>query len=178
MTDYPSAPPPGGFNQYGVPNAPAAPPEQQQRGPRPKSVDLAVKLMYVGAALSALSILASLLGIDAIREQLEDQGDLTASEIDTAVAVGVTVGIIGAVVGAALWILNAVFCGRGANWSRIFGTVLGGLAVLFWLVGLTQEQTALSLVLGAVQVVVAAAVIFLLWKPESNRFFKPAPSYR
>src|SRR4051794_37750330 len=149
MTDpYSSNSSAGGFNQYGVPNAPAAEPTGPiQRGARPKPVDLAVKLMYVGAVLSVLSIVATLTGIDSIRKRLEDDGDLTASQIDTAVTVGVTVGIVGALIGAGLWILNAVFCGRGANWSRILGTVLGGLAVLFWLLGLLQKQTALSVVL-------------------------------
>src|SRR3954471_21760069 len=172
MTDpYPTTPPSGSYNQYGVPNPPAARrPGPVSPAPRPKPVDLAVKLMYAGAALSLVSIVATLTGIDAIRKQLEDDGDMTPSQIDTAVAVGVTFGIVAAVIGAALWILNAIFCGRGANWSRIFGTVLGGLSVLFWLIGLTQEQSALSHILGAVQVILAAAIIFLLWRPESNRF--------
>src|SRR4051794_27733658 len=106
--------PPGDPNQYGMPNAPAAPVSGPvQRGPRPKPVDLAVKLMYVGAVLSVLSIVATLTSIDTIRKQFEDNGDMTPSQIDTAVAVGVTVGIVAALIGAGLWILNAIFCGRG-----------------------------------------------------------------
>ena len=63
--------------------------------------------------------------------------------------------IVGGLIGVALWILMAVFNGRGASWARIVATVLGGISVLSAVSLFVQTVPAFTLVVGILQVVLA-----------------------
>lgn len=137
----------------------------------PPPLALAVKLMWAGAVLSVIGILVSFLTTDAARQSLEDRGSLTSDEIDTAVTVGIAFGVIFGLIGVALWIVNAIFNGRGKKWARILGTVLGGLSVLSLLSLFAQSVGAVTVVLSLVQVALAIVIVVLIWRPESSRFY-------
>jgi hypothetical protein len=168
---YASAPPP----PYG--SAPAYPAAPQYGAPAPVPADpppplaLAVRLMYLGAVLSVIASLLTLLQRDALRSQLADSG-LNASQLDTALSVAVVSAVVAGLIGAGLWVLNAVFNARGAKWARILSTVLGGLAVLSTLASLTQPASGLNRLLSIVELLIALAVIVLIWRPESSRYYE------
>lgn len=189
---------PGHPGQHGHPgdqgygNAPAAgygnAPGYQGGGPapvvaKPKSIDLAQKLMYVGALISLLSGLSAIFQKDSIKDQVRDAlkengGDM--STLDSVVNVGIVTSIIIGIIGALLWIFMAVMNGKGKSWARIVATVLGVLGVLFTLLGLTQNtSTPVSMVLGILTALVAIAVLVLLWKRESSEYYQAqsAPRY-
>ena len=66
----------------------------------------------------------------------------------------------------------AVKNGQGRSWARVVATVLGGLSVLSTLSNLAQgNTTALSLVLSLVGIVLAAVILWFLYRPESSRFY-------
>jgi hypothetical protein len=138
----------------------------------PPPLSLAVKLMYAGAVLSLLEIAAAVLERDAIRRQLADVGRLNPSEMNAAVAAAVVVAAVLSAITAGLWLLNAVFNARGQKWARILSTVLGGLAVLFSLGSLAQPAGGLSRALTLVQLLLAIAVVVLIWRPESSRYYE------
>lgn len=162
--------------QGGVPSAPPVGYPSGSPAVRPKSVDLAVKLMWAMVGLSVLGALVTLLQRDALREQLEKTGDFTTSQIDTALAAGLVFGVVFGLVFVALWALNAVFAAKGANWARIFATVLAALSILGALAAFGQEATTLSRILSLVSGAVAVGIIVMLWRKESSAFFK-APRY-
>lgn len=142
--------------------------------PQPTSILQAVRLMFVGAAISAVGVLLSFTQTDAIREAVEDSdSSLTSSEVDTVVNVAVGFAAVFGLIGVGLWIWMAVTNGQGKSWARVVATVLGGLNILGTLFNLTQPgSTPLSLVLAVVGLILAAVILFLLYRPESSRYYE------
>jgi hypothetical protein len=171
---YSSAPPPP---PYG--NAPAYPSAPQYGETVPAAVPadpppplaLAVKLMYVGAALALVDALLTLTQRSELRSQIVAAGT-RASAVDAAVTVAIVSAVVVGLLAAGLWVLNAVFNARGATWARILSTVLGALAVVFTLVSFTQPGGGLSRALSVVQLLIAIAVLVLIWRPESSRYYQ------
>jgi hypothetical protein len=142
--------------------------------PQPMSVLQAVRLMWVGAAISAVGVLLTFTQTDAIREAIEDSdGSLSESEVDTLVNVGIAFAVVFGLIGVGLWIWMAVTNGQGKAWARVVATGLGGLNIVGTLLNLTQPgTTALSTVLALVGLVLAAVILFLLYRPESSRYYE------
>ncbi len=156
------------------PNAPASAGVEQ-----PPSIRNAVRLMWVGAALAAFGLISVFFQTDAIRDAIEDadsSNDLTADEIDTVVNVSIAAAVIFGLIGVGLWAWMAVMNGQGKSWARVVATVLGGLNVLFTLLGFAgatgEGATALSTVLSLIGLALAVAILILLYRPESNRFYE------
>ncbi len=169
---YGSAPPAGG---YGSAPGPVS---------RPSTVQNAVYLMYAGAALGIIGMLVSLLTLDSMRQQVEEQfaaqggGPVDQSLVDTSVTIGIGVGVVFGLVGAGLWIMNAIFCGRGANWSRILSTVFAAILVLSSLVTFVQPGSGFTKAITGLTLVVGIAAVVLLWQRPSNQFFQQAGAAR
>jgi hypothetical protein len=152
------------------------PPPYQSVTPvdQPSSIGLAVKLMWVGAAISAIGIVVAFFQRDELRDQLrEADSTLTSSELDTAVSVGLTfVGIIG-VISIALWIWMATTNGQGRSWARTVATVLGGLNVVFTGLGFLGDQlTPLNVGFSILGIALAVTILVLLYRPESNQYYE------
>jgi hypothetical protein len=129
--------------------------------------------MYVGAVLSAIGLVSTFFQTDAIRDQIEDDNpSLSESEIDTAVSVGVAFAVVIGLATVGLWLWMAYANGRGQSWARVVATVLGGLSILATLAGLAMgSSTGISLVFSLITVVLAAVILFLLYRPESSRYY-------
>jgi hypothetical protein len=165
---------------------PAPTPRQvpyREAGPKPtppSSVLTAVKLMYVGAALSAISFLFSLLTQDSARERLlERDPTLTEGELDTAVAFGVALAVVIGLLAILLWVWMAETNRRGKSWARIVATVLGALNIVFTLFGLFIGQNSpLVLVFSLISAALAAAILYLLFRPDSNAYYEAVSDIR
>jgi hypothetical protein len=166
-------PPPGPWASDNLPQHPmsyATPADVEQ----PQNIRLAVRLMWLGAALSLLGVLLTFTQTDAIRDAIEDSdSSLTASEVDTAVTA--TVGFVAVIglVGVGLWLWMASANGKGQSWARIVATVLGGLNVastLFSVFG--SGSTAVTNVFALIGIVLAVVILVLLWRPDSSRYYE------
>ena len=169
---YPSAPfgsMPSGPSGMSPNGAPAAVP--------PPSIQRAVLLMRVGAALSVLSILITLLTRDSLRSQVtstlrKSNAALTASQVDSAVSIAIVIAVVVGLVSVGLWLWMASANGKGRSWARIVATVLGALSVLSLLSSVAQGQmTTLNLVVSLVSLVLAVAILVLLWRKESSAYY-------
>ena len=142
---------------------------------RPPSVDLAVKLMWLGAALELRGWMAGLLVV------LGVLGASSGGELFTTVE-GVTMGVGGAIlslipalIAVGLWLLHAWANGQGMNWARITGTVLGLLTVAAstWMVANTRwaglNQVDLVIELG--MIVLAVVLTWLMWRGGNRAFY-------
>jgi hypothetical protein len=159
MTNYP---------QYPAGSGPEPPMNQGPTGPRPASIDMAVKLIWVAVALTVLSTLLSFVFLDdAVDAALksDNTGTLTESGARSAVIV-VTVLILA--IGVGLYAMLALFIGRGKNWARIVYTVLAVIFLLLGILGMGGDQPIASMLLGLVQIVITIATLFFLWKRESS----------
>ena len=149
-------------------------PVEPERPPAPPSVVNAVKLMYVGAAISVISLVISLASIggtkDAIRKA---RPTLTTTQVNQLNTFIIALAVVSGVIGVALWLWMARANGQGKNWARILSTVLFGLATLDLFGVLSQPKTALGLIFPVLTWLVGLGAIILLWRKESTEFFKP-----
>jgi hypothetical protein len=86
------------------------------------------------------------------------------------VTVSIVVALVIAVVEAVLWVLFAIFTGRGRNWARIVVTVLAALVIISGLTALVNGFQ-LADVATVLALVCAVGVVVLLFRRESSAWF-------
>ena len=155
-------------------------PVEPDRPPAPQSVLNAVKLMYAGAAVSAFSLIVSLIiplaDVAGTKASLKRaHPSLTASQVDQAFNIGIAVAFVSGVIGTALWLWMARENGQGQSWARILSTVLFGVSRLS-LFATLNAPSVLGVVFAALIWIIGAGAVFLLWRRESTEFFKPRPT--
>jgi len=190
----PQAPPrgytPGGPAGPGAPGAPGGPgglggPAGYPQGyrpappvpltppppPPPASLLNAVRLMYAGAAFTALEAL----GVIAVAGPLikKHATQVTASGHTTTLGGVVAVTIFFALIEIALWLGIARACRNGRNWARITGTVLFGLHTLGFLGVLSNAHPGIGLakLLAVIGWLIACGATVFLWQRPSSAFF-------
>ena len=147
---------------------------EEQRPPAPPSVLNAVKLMYVGAAISTVSLIVSLADISGTKAAIRKaRPNLTATQVSQLNTFIITLAVVSGVVGIALWLWMARANGRGKSWARIVSTVLFGLATLDLIGVFSQPKTILGLVFPVLTWLVGAGAVFLLWRKDNNSFYRP-----
>jgi hypothetical protein len=149
-------------------------PVEPDEPPAPQSVLNAVKLMYAGAAISAVSLIISLATIggtkDAIRKA---KPSLTATQVNQLNTFIIALAVVSGVIGVALWLWMARKNGEGKSWARILSTVLFGLATVDLFGVVSQPKTVLGLVFPVLTWLIGLGAVVFLWRRESTEFFKP-----
>jgi hypothetical protein len=149
-------------------------PEPQRPGP-PAPVLTAVKLMYVGAAVSAISLIVTLLTIGSLKTAIRSRDpSFTQTQLHSAEVVGVTFAVILGLIGIGLWIWMASANKAGKNWARITSTVFFGLDTLGLLASLSQAETLLGRLVSVVVWLIGLGVVVMLWRKESSAYFAAA----
>jgi hypothetical protein len=149
-------------------------PVEPERPPAPPSVLNAVKLMYVGAAISTVSLIISLIDISGTKAAIRKaRPSLTAAQVNQLNTFIITLAIVSGVIGVALWLWMARANSQGRNWARILSSVLFGLATLDLYGVLSQPKTVLGLVFPVLTWLVGLGAVIFLWRKESTEFFKP-----
>lgn len=139
----------------------------------PDSVLTAVKLMYAGAIVSAVSIVVALLTIGSLRSALQRADpSYTSSQLHTAEVAGVVFIVVFGLIGVGLWIWMATANKRGANWARIVASVFFGLDTLSLLAGFARPEALFTRLLGLLTWLIGLGAIFLLWQRQSSEYFK------
>jgi hypothetical protein len=147
---------------------------EPERLPAPPPVVNAVKLMYVGAAVSTVSLIISLADISGTKAAIRKaKPSLTAAQVSSLNTFIISLAVVSGVIGVALWLWMARANNQGKNWARILSTVLFCLATLDLVGVFSQPKTALGLVFPVLTWLVGLGAVFLLWRPESTAFFKP-----
>ncbi|WP_066637606.1 hypothetical protein [Serinicoccus hydrothermalis] len=152
---------------------------------KPQPVGLAEKLMYAGGVVSLVTgIVGFFESEDSIRDRLSQAseamgGSMTPEMIDQQVALTPISALVTGLIAAVLWFLIGRFCGKGKGWARIVATVLAVLNLISFVFGLLGSSIipgasggTFVLLLNAVSAIIAAAVLFFLWKKESTAYFK------
>ncbi len=173
--------PPQGQPPYGqqypgyapAPSAPTgygAPPAME----RPTTVRAGIGALVASLLLGLISSIVSFSDIDTLIDRS------MAATTDPAVTEDILRSgiIIGAIVGlliVALEVLFLWFAWKGHNWARIVIFVLGGISVVFGLVGLAagaSQSTGFLTSLGWFQLILTAAGIVLLALKPSNEWYR------
>ncbi len=141
----------------------------QTKGPAPASVTTAVKLIWISVAFGVISTIVTFLFLDDLVDTAMDSGaGLDRDAARASVIIGAVVGIVFSVAIAALF---AYFIAKGANWARIVYTVFAGLGIVINLFGLVGSQPIVLLLLTLVSLVLSIAILYFLFRPDSNRYF-------
>jgi hypothetical protein len=149
-------------------------PVELERPPAPPSVANAVKLMYVGAAVSTVSLIISLADISGTKTAIRKaRPNLTATQVNQLNTFIISLAIVSGLIGIALWLWMARANNQGKNWARILSTVLFGLATLDLVGVVTEPKTLLGLLFPVLTWLVGLGAVWLLWRPDSSAFFKP-----
>ncbi len=148
-------------------------PEPAQRPAPPTSVQTAVRLMYAGAVISAISFILGLATIGSIKRTIEKaHPGYTSTQVNNAVHFSIGAIVIVGIIGVGLWIWMARMNLKGRNWARITGTVFFGLNTLD-LLGVFRSASAVSAVFAIVTWLVGLGAVIMLWRRESTAYFKP-----
>lgn len=152
------------------PTSPGSDPVPQERGSAPASVKTAVKLIWASVALGVISTIVTFVFLDSIVDSaLEGTSGVSRDSAQTGAIVGAIFGLVLSVAIAALF---AYLISKGANWARIVYTVLICIGILFNFFGLFGGQPAILLILTVVSIALSIAILYFLYRPDSNSFFK------
>jgi hypothetical protein len=153
-------------------------PVELERPPAPPSLANAVKLMYVGAAISTVSLIISLADISGTKAAIKKaRPSLTPTQVNQLNTFIITLAIVSGVIGIALWLWMAWANNNGKNWARIVSSVLFGLATLDLVGVLGEPKTFIALVFPILTWLVGLGAVVLLWRKENNDFYKPLGRY-
>lgn len=143
----------------------------------PRSLLTAVRLMYVGAVLqiavgvAVFVVVGRLRDNDDVRREYGEYAAERGGDAQSLINEAVTNWRIGAaaatVVLTALWLLMAWANRRGARWGRHTATALAVLA----LVGAVYTLLGGIDVIAIVVVLLAGAIVYLLYRPESTAYY-------
>ena len=136
----------------------------------------AVKLMYGGAAGTAIQLIIALFYIGDINAYHLTVGGhaLTRAQLIHLRPLIVTLVIVFGLVLIGLWLWLAREVGRGWNWARILSTVLFGLATL----ELAGLHSAGQVFWAMLTWLTGLAAVWQLWRPASSAFFRSARALR
>ena len=161
------------------------------KGPQPSSIRTAVRLMWAGAALSALSLVVTLATLgslkDQIREQLAEQDTkVTEDAVNASYTAGIAFAVILGILGILLWLLMAWKNGQGPQLGpqrrhdprRLERPSHARRARDRWHDGdvVRRDATgassgAISTLISILTLVVSVAVVVLLWRKESSEYY-------
>jgi hypothetical protein len=146
-------------------------PEPERTGP-PSSVVMAVRLMYAGAVVSALSLVVSLATIGNLRTSLHNANPkLTATQLHT-LQTGYTVALVAfGLIGIVLWVWMALMNKAGRSWARIVASVLFGLNTLALLLGTARGGTSAGSLAALLPWLIGLGAIVFLWRRDSSDYF-------
>jgi hypothetical protein len=146
-------------------------PVEPLRHSAPAPVLTAVKLMYAGAAVSAVPLILALAFVGDIKAyHLQYLGhSLTTAQLTHLRPLIIALVLAFGLVVPALWLWMARVNGQGRSWARILSTVLLGLATLL----LTGDNGVVQVFCAVLTWLIGLAAVWLLWRPASSAFFKP-----
>jgi hypothetical protein len=149
---------------------------QQQRPPAPPSIRTAVKLMYIGAGLSAVSFIVGLATIGSLKQAIINASTkkLTASQLHTAQVIGISTIVILGLIGIGLWLWMARANAAGKSWARIVAAVLFGLNTLGLLSAVARPNAVGTKIFDLLGWLVGLGATLYLWRRESSEFFGQA----
>jgi hypothetical protein len=165
----------------GAPRAPArgprgavpAPAVAAQPVPLPRSVQIAVWLMYAGAALAALDLIATLATSGSVRAELHRANpSWTTAQLTTGVHSFITSIVVSWAITIAVWLIRARTNSAGRAWARNVATVLSALSTLSFILYLHEPGSLLGKLLLVPMWLVGVAAAALLWRRDSTAYIR------
>ena len=152
----------------------------------PASVRIAVRLMYLGAAVSLVKVIVDLTTESATRSAeltalkigVKKSGvSATASQLNSGITATLAMAFVLGLISVGLWILVARASRHRKDWARATGSLLFGLDTLALLigppdVGIHGPETAVARIFAGIIWLIGLAAVVFLWQQDSSGFFK------
>jgi hypothetical protein len=140
----------------------------------PPPVQMAIRLMWIGAALSAVSAIIAAATVSSLRDAiLKVHPGYTAAQVNSAERGQAFLYIFIGVISVGLWLWMSFVNRSGRPWTRIVATVLFGVNTVY--IALTLASTALGLVFVLLLWLTGLAATILLWRRPASEFYRPSP---
>jgi hypothetical protein len=130
-----------------------------------------VRLMYAGAAVSLVNVIANLTAISQIKIALEAQHPLAQDAAQGAAALAAAAVIISGAVGIGLWLKLASASRKGRSWARTAGTILFGLDTIGLLGTLGRPGIPAAKTFGVLIWLIGLMAVISLWRRQSSHYF-------
>ena len=141
--------------------------------PAPQPVTRAVRLMYAGAALSALEIILGLVSIGSLKSAITSHyPHYTAHQIHALEVGTIAIAVVIGAISMGLWLWMAWANGRGKSWARIVASVLFALNTLNLLISIPRPHSVVSLIFALLVWLAGLGAIYFLWQRESSAYFQ------
>jgi uncharacterized membrane protein len=152
----------------------------------PASVRNAVRLMYLGAAVSLGKVIADVVTESPTRHAMlaalkagaaKSGTTVTTAQLNSGITATLIMAFVLGLIGAGLWILLARASSIGKDWARVTGSVLFGLDTLAVLigppdVGIRGPVTAVARIFAGIIWLIGLTAVVYLWQKDSSVFFK------
>ena len=156
---------------------------------RPAAIAVAMKLMYLGAALTFIGVVYGLFNTGQTREgvmirnaQRTGSARLAPGEIDGAVHIAIGVSVAAGIFGMALWIAMAVLNGQGRGVARMVASVLCTFSAVSFIYGVAAVISAgdgvASLVVRGLNLAIGLGAIVMLYRPVSSAYYNTCAQLR
>jgi uncharacterized membrane protein (DUF2068 family) len=141
----------------------------------PSSVMTAVRLMYAGAAVSAVSLIIGVATLSNLKTALRQHDpSLTPAQANTLASAAIGFGVAVGVIGIGLWLWMAWASKAGKGWARVASSVFFGLDTLVLLYGLARGGASVSDLTGIIPWLIGLAAVVTLWRPDASEYFSRA----
>jgi hypothetical protein len=138
----------------------------------PNSVQNAVKLMYAGAALTAIELIVYLATIGSLRNAIHKAfPTYSATRVHQVEVSSIVFTLVILLIAIGLWIWMARASAAGRNYARITGTVFFGLNTLNVLLQLARPHASVALVVILLVWLAGLGAVIMLWRRESGEYF-------
>jgi hypothetical protein len=141
--------------------------------PLPRSVRISVWLMYTGAALAALDLIATLATSGSVRGELHRANPhWTAAQLTTGVHSFILSIVVSWAITIGVWLIMARTNLAGRSWARNVATVLSALSTLSFILYLHEPGSLIGKLLLVPMWLVGVAAATLLWRRESTAYIR------
>jgi hypothetical protein len=140
-------------------------------------VRIAVWLMYAGAVLAALDLIATLATIGSARAELHRANPTwTSAQLTTGVHSFVLSFVVSWVITIGVWLIMARTNQAGRAWARNVATVLSALSTLSFILYLHEPGSLIGKLLLVPMWLAGVAAAALLWRRESTAYIRAGAS--
>jgi hypothetical protein len=145
---------------------------EPDRGPAPQSIQNAVKLMYAGAVVSAISFIVSLTTVGSLKTSIHKaEPTWSAHKVSEAATAYVVEGVIFGIIGIGLWIWMARKNGQGRNWARMTASVLFAFFTLNGIAVFGEHGTVFDVAIYVVTWLIGLGAVVMMWRSSSNAYY-------
>jgi hypothetical protein len=142
------------------------------RADPPRSVMIAVRLMYAGAAVTAIGVLISVIAVAMGEKALRaSHKHATLAQLHATQNLLITIAIVSGLLEIGAWLLLARANRSGLRWARMVATVLFALGTWNLVSHLIGKATPTNLAYTVLIWLIGLGAVFFLWQKDASAYF-------